>query len=90
MEATCSFLSFILWYPDTRRHRIAQCKTHSNRTACYHIGAIFQDKLNPGETDDPFLGAVREDKKLWVMDVQLNKIPMEFHIDAGAKVTIIS
>ena len=54
------------------------------------VGAILQDKSNPGETYDPFLGTVREDKKVWVMDVQLNKTPMEFHIDARAKVIVIS
>ena len=52
------------------------------------VGAVHQDKLNPGETDDP--GVVREVKKPWVVNVLLNETPMEFHIDTGAEVTVIS
>ena len=38
------------------------------------VGAVHQDKLNPGETDDPFLGVVGEVKKPWVVNVLLNKM----------------
>lgn len=37
-----------------------------------------------------FLGVVKEDKKLWVVDVLLNKMPTEFNIDTGGEVTVIS
>ena len=54
------------------------------------VGKIHQDKLNPGETDDPFLGVVGEVEKPWVVKVLLNETPMEFHIDTRAEVTVIS
>ena len=50
----------------------------------------FSNKSNPGETDDPFLEAIGEVEKPWVVDMLLNKTPMEFHIDTGSEVTIIS
>lgn len=54
------------------------------------VGAVHQDKLNPGKTDDPFLGVVGEVEKPWVVKVLLNETPMEFHIDTRAEVTVIS
>ena len=43
-------------------------------------------------SDDLFLEAVgaHSEKDLWAVTLQLNETPMEFHIDTGAEVTVIS
>ena len=75
---------------DATYHKCGKQEHYQRVCKSAKVGAVLQDKSNPGETDDPFLGAVGEDEKPWEVDVLLNKTPMEFHIDTGAEVTVIS
>lgn len=53
------------------------------------VGGVQAGHSEP--SDDYFLGAVgAQGGDPWAVTLQLNKTPMEFHIDTGAEVTAIS
>ena len=53
------------------------------------VGGVQAGHSEP--SDDYFLGAVgAQGSDPWAVTLQLNKTPMEFHIDTGAEVTVIS
>ena len=62
-----------------RGHYQAMCRT------AVRVGGIQTQE------DDIFLGAVEtQDGKPWSVSLLLNKTPVDFHIDTGAEVTVIS
>ena len=59
------------------------------RRSTLKVGGVQAGHSEP--SDDYFLGAVgAQGGDPWAVTLQLNKTPMEFHIDTGAEVTVIS
>lgn len=55
------------------------------------VGVVQKDETNSHDTDDAFLGTVGdESEEPWTVNALLNETLIEFHIDTGAEVTVIS
>ena len=55
------------------------------------VGVVQKDETNLHDTDDAFLGTVGdESEEPWTVNALLNETLIEFHIDTGAEVTVIS
>ena len=68
----------------------AVCKWPSDKPR--HIQQV--NKNDPDETDDFFLGIVQNDgaqsEQPWAVTLRLNSPAIDFHIDTGVEVTVIT
>ena len=64
------------------------------RSSVLKVGGVQDSSEAPYNSSDVFLGAIAnqstETANPWAVTLQLNGKPMEFHVDTGAEVTVIS
>ena len=72
-----------------------KCNKRGHYQACCRskVGAVMTGETTIEETsnqDDAFMGTIQEQDDPWVITLQLNSQPIDFCIDTGAEVTVIS
>ena len=70
------------------------CRSSTPRVRGIHTTDLaYVNMAHEYDEEDGFLGVVTSEtspQKPWVVTVDLNRVPVEFHIDTGAEVTVIT